>query len=68
MITCRLLAFAAYHQSVDPESTGCMLLRKFSVSIFGTSASGLARRDSDLDLLLDLDGRGHDDKHRSENG
>lgn len=45
-----------------------MLLRKFSVSIFGTSASGLARRDSDLDLLLDLDGRGHDDKHRSENG
>lgn len=28
------------------------------MSLFGTSASGLARRDSDLDLLLDLDGAG----------
>ena len=33
-------------------------MRKLAVSIFGTSASGLARRDSDLDLLLDLDGGG----------
>jgi len=43
-----------------------MLLRKFSVSIFGTSASGLARRDSDLDLLLDLDGRGNREVSRDD--
>ncbi|CAL1138231.1 unnamed protein product [Cladocopium goreaui] len=38
----------------------------FSVSMFGTSASGLARRDSDLDLLLDLDGQGNRAVSRGE--
>ncbi|CAJ1455316.1 unnamed protein product [Effrenium voratum] len=31
----------------------------FAITMFGTSASGLARRDSDLDLLLDVDGEGN---------
>ncbi|CAK8999574.1 unnamed protein product [Durusdinium trenchii] len=38
---------------------------KLEVSLFGTSASGLARRDSDLDLLLDLDGAGNRELPRS---